>query len=57
MRPKHHILGIFSQYLKKYETLTYIVGLVRCKILCNIAGMENFTIEHINLGIIFLEKN
>ena len=40
---QQHILGVLSQYLKQYETLKYIVWLARCKILSNIAGMENFT--------------
>ena len=39
--------------LTKYMTPKYIVWLARCKVLSNIVGMENFTIEHTNLGTIF----
>ena len=56
MRPQQQILGVLSKYLTKYETPKYIVWLARCKILSNIAGMENFTIEHTNLGTNFFGK-
>ena len=36
-------------YKTNLEAPKYIVWLARCKILSNIAGTENFTIEHTNL--------
>ena len=38
------------------HSLEHIVWLEGCKILSNITGMENFTIEHTNLGFFFFFK-